>query len=79
MVIPLLESIKTVIIDPFLAFLAVIAFVYFLWGLLEFMMGASEPAKRAAGQQHMIWSVVGLAIMFSVFGILNLVCATVGC
>lgn len=76
--IPLLENIKKFIVNPILTLLIVVGLVVFLWGLVEFMMGANNEEKRSAGKQHMIWGVIGLFIMISAFGIMNIICGTIG-
>lgn len=79
MTIPLLENIKEFIIQPFIGLLFVVAMLYFFWGVVEYLQGAAEPAKRTDGAKHMIWGLIGLFIMASVTGILNIVCLTIEC
>lgn len=79
MTIQLLENIKKAIVQPLIGLLFLIAMFYFVWGVVEYIQGASEPAKRTDGAKHMIWGAIGLFIMASVTGILQIVCATVEC
>ncbi len=53
--------------------LFVVAFVVFIYGIVEFLGGKEEASKMEDGKRHMIWGVVGIAIMLSVFGIINLI------
>jgi uncharacterized membrane protein YidH (DUF202 family) len=69
----LVQSIKTAIVYPVISLLAVVAVVIFLWGVFEFIKNSTESSKREAGVKHMIWGVVGLAIMFTATGIVNLI------
>jgi hypothetical protein len=55
-----------------------LALVYFLWGVVEYLMHADEPEARSTGARHMIWGVIGLAIMVGVFGIMNIIINTIG-
>jgi len=41
-------------------------------------MNRDKEDKRTAGKQHMIWGIIGMAIMVSVFGIINLIMSTIG-
>lgn len=66
------------IINPIIDLGFVIALTIFLWGLFQFIRAAQSSDKRKIGQQHMLWGVVGLFIMFSVFGIINLLISTFG-
>jgi uncharacterized membrane protein len=77
MTIPVLDKIKANILNPFIAFLMVLALVYFLYGVFQFIAGYDSPAAKEAGKQHMIWGVVGMAIMISVYGLLSLIRLTI--
>ncbi len=73
----LISSINTYIINPFIGLLFVIATVLFLVGLVRyFFSGSSED--RAIGQRHMIWGLLGMFIMVSVFGIMKIIINTFG-
>ncbi|MEX0918608.1 MAG: hypothetical protein WDZ85_01405 [Candidatus Paceibacterota bacterium] len=77
--IPLLDNINQVIINPIIGFMIALAVVWFLYGLFIFLAGLDSEDKRKEGQKHMIWGTIGLFIMISVFGIMQVVCTTVGC
>ena len=77
--IPLLNNIRTFIVKPFIALLFVVAMFYFFWGIIEYIQGSADPAKRSDGAQHMLYGLIGIFIMASVAGILQVVCGTVGC
>ncbi len=57
-------KVETQIIVPAITVLALAAFILFAYGVFEFIRGADNEESRKTGQQHMIWGVVGLAIMF---------------
>lgn len=49
------------------------AILSFIWGMFQFfILGGADDEKRAQGQQLMIWAVVGLVLMLSLQGIVNL-------
>lgn len=64
---------NTEVINPIIILLFVVALVVFLWGVFEFVSGRDNEEKVATGKKHMLWGVIGLAIMASAFGIINLV------
>lgn len=66
------------VIDPIIYFLFVLATAMFIWGVFQYMFNANDPDARAQGQQHILWGVVGAAIMVSVFGIIRFVTSTIG-
>lgn len=74
----LLFRVNAKLINPLIEIGFIIAMVFFLWGVMEFIRGAQNPEQRTTGQKHMLWGVVGLFIMFSVFGIINLLLTTFG-
>ena len=60
----------TYIIDPTILLIFAAGFFVFIWGLVQFL--ANVEGDRNEGKQHMIWGIVGMFIMVSVFGIITL-------
>ncbi len=73
-----LSKIADVIINPLIRLLFAAALVLFFWGVLQFIRGAGDEKSRSTGKQHMIWGVVGMAIMVSVFAIIELATSQIG-
>lgn len=73
----IIDKIKSDIIQPIIYLLFAVAVMYFLFGLMEFVRNQDNEEARGAGQKHMLWGIIGLAIMFSVYGILYLINQTV--
>lgn len=74
--IPLLSAIKTEIFNPLILLVFGAALIMFLIGVLEMVWGVDNPEKVRTGKQHIIWGIIGMTIMLSAFGIINLVCGT---
>jgi hypothetical protein len=56
-----------------------LAVVFFIWGAIKFfIINADEEAKREQGKQFMIWGIVALAVMLSVWGLVNILGVTFG-
>jgi uncharacterized membrane protein YfcA len=55
------------ILTPLVSLLVVLAFLYFIWGLVEFIRQAEDEGAREQGRQRMIWGVVGLFAIVSVW------------
>ena len=66
----------TYVINPALILLAAAGFFFFVFGLVEFMLKLSQGGDAKEGKQHMLWGVVGMVIMFSVYGIISLINST---
>lgn len=50
--------------------------VYFFWGLVQYIGGDAD--KKAEGRSHMIWGIIFLFVMVSVFGLIRVVGTTFG-
>ncbi len=73
-----LVKVQDAILTPIITLLSLAAFLLFIWGIVEFIAGATNEEKRATGQQHMIWGIIGLVIIFGANAIVSLIKATVG-
>lgn len=76
-VLDIFNPVKQYVILPGLALLFAAALVYFLWGLVLFIWNAENSTKRKEGQQHMMWGIIGIAIMLSAYGIMTLILGVV--
>lgn len=74
----ILGNIITQIVNPLIYLLIGLAVIYFLYGVLVFVRNADNSEKRAEGASHIIWGIVGIAIMFSVFTFIHVIRNTVG-
>lgn len=75
----LIENAKVAILRPLVILLFSVAIIVFLYGVLEFVSDPSNETRKSQGKQHLLWGVVGIAIMISVYGIMNLLCRTISC
>lgn len=73
-----ITKVQDAILTPIMTLLALGAFVVFIWGIFEFIAGVENEQKRTLGKQHMIWGIIGLAIIFGANAIVSLIKATVG-
>ncbi len=77
--VPYLQSILDNIVNPIVTLLFALAVLYFVYGVYEFIKKGDNEKERVEGGQHIMWGTVGLFIMVSVFGIMRIICTTVGC
>lgn len=54
------------------------AVVIFVWGVVQYVINSDEEAKKAKGRQFMIWGIIALAVMISVWGLVRIVGTTFG-
>lgn len=50
-----------------------LALLYFFFGLAQYILSAGDEKKKDEGKRIMIWGVLALFIMVSVWGIINVV------
>ncbi|MDP3902288.1 MAG: hypothetical protein Q8Q21_01745 [bacterium] len=67
------DKIKVYILNPIIGFMFAVAIVVFIYGIVEYMLGGDNEDRRKDGAKHMIWGVVGIFVMISVFGIMNVI------
>jgi hypothetical protein len=73
----LLQKILTNIINPIITLMMAVAVIFFLWGVFDFVRNADSSDKRKEGGTHMLWGAIGLFIMVTAYGILNLILGTI--
>ena len=61
------------LIDLIIPILVGMAVLLFFWGLIQYVRKAGEAKGREAGKQAIIWGLIGLFIIFSLGGILNII------
>ena len=71
-------NVNRVILNPIIYLLFALALVFFVYGVLEFLMGQEDEGKRTEGKSHMIWGIIGITIMFGVWALLNIILGTLG-
>lgn len=60
------------VISPAILIVLACGFFLFVYGLVEFLWNLNEGGDNKEGKQHMLWGIVGMLIMVSVYGILDL-------
>jgi hypothetical protein len=73
-----LAKIVSAIAVPIVSLVFVLAVLLFVWGAAGLIIYRDNAEKRAESQRHLLWGIVGLFIMISVYGIIRLIANTVG-
>lgn len=67
---PILENaVRAARILVALAFL--VALFMFAWGIVKFISAAGDPEKIREAKQFLLWGVLGMAVLASVFGLIT--------
>jgi hypothetical protein len=74
----LMQSINRVIINPLILLLFAAALVYFLYGVFQYFLSPNKDELRTTSKSHMLYGLIGIFIMMSVFGIMRLILNTLG-
>ena len=79
-IVSFLNKINNLILNPVILLLFALSFVYFLYGIVKFLKSEADDkgTSRAEARKSILWGIVGMLIMFSVYGIIKFVLATFG-
>ncbi len=53
-----------------------LAMIYFFWGVAKYVLAAGDPKAAGEGKSIMIYGVIALAVMASVYGLINILQST---
>jgi len=76
--VDLLDRIVDYVIDPAVKVVFTLGLFFFLWGFVEFLWKLKDGQVSEDGKNHMVYGLVGMLIMVSVYGIISLVMNTFG-
>ncbi len=72
----LINSTIIPILNGIIGVLFVLVTLYFIWGVVKYVMAAGDETKLKDGKQHMIWGIVGMAVMAGAWGIVAIITST---
>ncbi len=53
--------------------IGVLALIWFFWGIIQYVLKADNEEKHAAARSYMIYAVIGMFVMFSIWGLVALI------
>ena len=59
------------VVNLLIPILIAIAIIYFFWGLITFIRAAGDEKGREAGKSQMLWGIVAIAVMVTLFGLIT--------
>lgn len=65
----LLCYVTKIINDSVIPLIFAIALGMFIWGVVQFVLNSDEEAKKEKGRQFMLWGIIALTVMVSVWGL----------
>ena len=77
-IVPFLNRVNDVILNPLILLAFSLAFLYFFYGIVKFLSLDGGDKTRKEAQDAILYGIIGMVIMFSVYGIIKFVLATFG-
>ena len=65
------------ILNSVIPVLIVLGVVYFIWGIITYVIASDEEAKTS-GRNRIIWGIIGLLVIVAVWGLVGIVSKTFG-
>lgn len=65
------------IVGRLIPLLVAIALIWFIWGLIKFLLSGEED-KRTQGKSMMLWGIIALFVIVSIWGIVQYIASLVG-
>lgn len=64
------------ILNPLVGLLLVLSTVYFIWGMVKYIQAAGDEKERSEAKNHIIYGLIGLFVIVSMWGLVNLLSNT---
>ena len=79
-IVHFLNKFNNLVLNPFILLLFGVSFVYFIYGVIKFLSkdAGDKGQGRTEARNSIFWGIVGMLIMFSVYGVIRFVLATFG-
>ncbi len=72
----LVDCAITMVVKPLVALFIGLALLYFLWGIVTYIRNLDNDTKRSEGRTMMIWGIIALFVMVSVWGLVGILTGT---
>ena len=66
------------VINVIIPVLFAVAILFFFWGLIQFLRSAGDPEAQKAGKAHMIYGIIAIFVMVSIYGLVAWLQSTLG-
>ena len=74
----LFNLLKEIISDSLIPLIVAIALAVFTWGIVQYLINADNEEKRKEGRKFMIWGILALFVMISVWALVAVLTETFG-
>ncbi len=77
-IVPFLDRVVSIIINPIIIFLFLLATAYLFFSFIKFLSFEPGDKRRDEAWSAILWGLLGMAIMFSVYGIIQFILSVFG-
>ena len=77
-IVPFLYKVNKVILNPLIFLVLFASSIYLIYGIVKFLSLEAGDKNRKEAQNAIMWALVGMTIMLSVYGIINFVIGSFG-
>ncbi len=77
-VVDIIEYAKCIISGALIPLLFAVAIGVFIWGVIQYLKNTTDPKKREEGRNFMIYGIVSLFVMISIWGLVGFLVNTFG-
>ena len=64
------------IVSPIIMLMFAVTIIVFVWGVVEMLMHGDDASAREKGRWHMFFGIIGIFVMVSAWGIIQLISNT---
>lgn len=61
------------VLNFIIGLLFVLVTLYFIWGVIKYVMAAGDETKIKSGKQHMLWGIIGMAVIAGAWGLVRII------
>lgn len=65
-------------LNSIITLLFVLVTLYFIWGVIEYVKAGGDDAAVKKGKTHMIYGIIGMAVMAAAWGIVGVITTSFG-
>jgi predicted histidine transporter YuiF (NhaC family) len=74
----ILDYLSCLLVQSVVPLLFALAVVGFIWGVIQTTMNPEDAEKRKQGKMYMMWGIIGLFVMLSIWGLVEIITNTFG-
>jgi hypothetical protein len=66
------------IVKSIIPLLFIVALAFFVWGIVQYFLNPNNSKEREKGRQYIVWALIGMFVLFSIAGLVEILRNTFG-